>query len=401
MKLQHPTLAPEKLARQSFIGRAAKAAASAVVAAYMLFSPLNEGVAQAQERPEAAEHGPRTRSFSGEVRQGTQVLSLLSSERIMGEQVFPATIADVNVSAVDATGVEFSVTLVPGQGRQENATFRVNYDGTRSGATGVIDALGFRNFSVQQGEGGAANLSFDYSERPRRREITAGGEEVRPFRRRHALREYEDPALSHFGGTVDMAGRRRDFTLDNPFDVGGNVYANEAGSSVWATARYALRNQGPMNLLDLRLSAGNMWFGEQAAPFAALYLRPGLDIWRFRLNYYGTVATVGNMPSWMYTAHSLGLGYSQPLGEHTRLRLGAVGGGALSYPAWDDIYFNMVFGASFEHRGFLAYAMPGFYFAANDPIRVAYVGYYRPQFQNVEFGLQMRFYEDQYTARLW
>ncbi|MEW6722914.1 MAG: hypothetical protein AB1324_06655, partial [Candidatus Micrarchaeota archaeon] len=55
----------------------------------------------------------------------------------------------------------------------------------------------------------------------------------------------------------------------------------------------------------------------------------------------------------------------------------------------------------FEHRGFLAYAMPGFYFAANDPIRVAYVGYYRPQFQNVEFGLQMRFYEDQYTARLW
>jgi hypothetical protein len=61
----------------------------------------------------------------------------------------------------------------------------------------------------------------------------------------------------------------------------------------------------------------------------------------------------------------------------------------------------MVFGASAEFHNFLIYAAPQFYFAAPDPIRTAFVGHYRPQFQNVEFGVQYRFLEDQYTARLF
>jgi hypothetical protein len=334
----------------------------------------------------------------------------------MGEQVSPATIAGVNVSAVDDRGVEFIVTLVPTQGRQENATFRVDYDGSRSGAVGVIDALGFRNLSVRQGEGGNAQLSFDYTDRPGRarpREepppVQGGGEIATTGPSSGSLdadsgiinaARYQDPALCPYPDNVDMGGRRRPISLDNAWDIGGNVYANEAGSSVWAAIRYTYRGSSARPF-DAILNGGNMWFGEQAAPFARLLLRPGISVWRLRLNYYGSVAAVGNMPSVLYTSHSVGLGYSQPIGDNFRLRLGGIIGGALSYPAWDDIYFNMAFGASAEFHNFLVYVMPNFYFAANDPIKTAFVGNYRPQFQDVEFGVQYRFYEDQYTARLF
>ena len=38
---------------------------------------------------------------------------------------------------------------------------------------------------------------------------------------------------------------------------------------------------------------------------------------------------------------------------------------------------------------------------APDPIKEAYVGYYRPESQNVQFGVQTRFLDDMYTARLF
>lgn len=211
---------------------------------------------------------------------------------------------------------------------------------------------------------------------------------------------YIDQALSSTPDDVNISGRRRTISLDNPWDLGGNVYANEAGSAIWGSVRYSLRSGG-RRPFDVRLDGGNIWFGEQAAPFARLYLRPALEVWRLKGVYYGSISAIGNLPSVLYTSHSLGLGYSQPIGDNFRLRAGFVIGGALSYPAWDDIYFNMAGGLSAEISNFLVYAMPQFYFAAPDPIKTAYVGHYRPQFQNAEFGVQYRFYEDQYTARIF
>jgi len=209
-----------------------------------------------------------------------------------------------------------------------------------------------------------------------------------------------DLALSPTPDEVDLAGRRRPISLSNSWDMGGNVYANEAGSSIWGSIRYTYRGSGRRPFYA-RVDGGNIWFGEQAAPFARLYARPAIEFWNFKLAYYGSVGFMGNMPSYLYTSHSVGFGYSQPIGDNFRLRVGAVIGGALSYPAWDDIYLNLATGISAEISDFLVYLMPNFYFAAPDPIKTAYMGYYRPQFQNMEFGIQYRFLEDQYTARVF
>lgn len=214
--------------------------------------------------------------------------------------------------------------------------------------------------------------------------------------------DYSDRELSPFSTEVNISGRRRSISLDNAWDLGGNVYANEAGSAVFGTVMYSLRGSGSTpRPLDIRFDGGNIWFGPQAAPFARLMIRPSVNFWRFKLAYYGSVAALGNMPSVLYTSHSVGFGYSQPLGENARLRLGAVIGGALSYPKWDDIYLNLATGLSLEIHNFMIYGMPNFYFAAPDPIKTAYFGHYRPEFQNIEFGAQYRFLEDQYTARLF
>ncbi len=213
--------------------------------------------------------------------------------------------------------------------------------------------------------------------------------------------EYQDVSLSPGATEVNISGRPRRITLDNPWDIGGNLYVNEAGSAVSGSVRYSYRGTRTRRPFDARFDAGNIWFGEQAAPFARLMIRPGIDFWRFRLVYYGSVATMANMPSQLYTSHSVGFGYSQPIGSITRLRMGAVIGGALSYPKWDDIYFNLATGASLEVNNFLLYAMPQFYFAAGNPMQTAYIGHYTPRFQDVEFGMQYRFMEDQYTARIF
>lgn len=244
------------------------------------------------------------------------------------------------------------------------------------------------------------------AERPAEPEVSEpedAAEALRPdFDAQAALEQaaqYQDVSLSPGATEVNISGRPRSITLDNPWDIGGNLYVNEAGSAVSGSVRYSYRGTRTRRPFDARFDAGNIWFGEHAAPFARLMIRPGIDFWHFRLVYYGSVATMANMPSQLYTSHSLGFGYSQPIGESVRLRLGAVIGGALSYPKWDDIYFNLATGASLEVNNFLLYAMPQFYFAAGNPMQTAYVGHYTPRFQDVEFGMQYRFLDDQYTAR--
>jgi hypothetical protein len=403
MKIQHEE--PHKTISKT--GRFARIAAIAA-AALIHFSPLTENAARAQDRPEqsAGTTSQQGKEYSAVVSTGTSVLSLLNSERVLGEQTFPTSIADLRVSAIDEQGVGFTLTLdqPASRGGPTSAEFRVNFDGTTSGQSGILGPLGFSGFTVESAEGGQARLSFRYSEGPsgRHRRVSVGSEEPQILRRRHHdYEEYQDPVLSPFVDRVNINGRRRDITLDNNLDIGGNVVANEAGSAVFGSIRYSLPGGRTMHPLDLRFDGGNIWFGEQAAPFARLFVRPSIEFWRLKLAYYGSVATLGNMPSYIYTSHSIGFGYSQPLGPDARLRLGVVGGGALSYPSWDDIYFNIAAGASFEYKNFLAYAMPNFYFAASNPMETAYIGHYRPRFQDIELGVQMRFYEDQYAARLF
>jgi hypothetical protein len=203
--------------------------------------------------------------------------------------------------------------------------------------------------------------------------------------------DYTDAALTRFDDSVDITGRPRTITLSHDWDMGGKVIANEAGSSVSASLRF--RKYGA-------LSAGNIWFGEQAAPFATLTGGYAQNLWRLKFLYLGRISALGNMPSQLYTSHSLGMGYSQPIGNW-RLRLAGIIGGALSYPAYDDIYLNFVVGASVEwNKKLLIYAVPEFYFAAKTPQESIAAKYYWPRFQNVHTGVEYRVYDD-YAGRIF
>jgi hypothetical protein len=328
-----------------------------------------------------------------------EILSLINSERVMGEQLSPSSIAELRVRSIDAQGVDLRFQL-DGQ----SVDLRINYDGTTTGNVRVLERLGLNDFQVERVNGGlsgSARVNFNYSELPLDRP-SAGREQTQELRlTRAAPGQYDDPVLCPYSDQVNVLGMRRHLELTSPWDLGGNVYSNEAGSSVYATARGVIRRPNGYVPLDTRFSAGNIWFGEQAAPFASLYVRPAFQAWYLRGAYYGRVSLMGNMASTVYTSHSLGLGASIPFDGNNRLRLGAVVGGAVSFPSYDDIYLNLATGISFEHRNWLIYAMPTFFMAAPTPIQSAYYGNYRPQFQNIDFGVQTRFYEDRMAVRVF
>ncbi|NYZ74280.1 hypothetical protein H0O00_03995 [Candidatus Micrarchaeota archaeon] len=204
---------------------------------------------------------------------------------------------------------------------------------------------------------------------------------------------YTDPSLSPYLTNVDISGKHRKMSLNNSFDFGAKLDVNEAGSAFSPSIRYR-------DLVEV--DPGVMWFTPKAQTvlFGRLLVRPEINVWRFKGVYYGSVALLGNMPSSVYHSHSVGLGYSQPIGKDFRLRIGGVIGGALSHPAWDDVYLNFSTGISGEiHKMVLLYLMPTFYFAANDPMKTAYIGYYWPKIQDIEAGIQVT--KDQWTGRLY
>ena len=380
-------------------------------AASLMLSPMLERNAHAQEAQQTQRAESNRRQFDGMVSQGSEVLSLINSERVLDQSVSPFNMAELRVSAIDQTGVQFTFMMNatgPASPSVER-TFRVNFDGTRSGDNSVLRMLGIENLAVFSAPNNQASISFSYTDSlpPGTQLPTTLTMRAQPPQedsqvlRRPTTDPNRDLALHPFFDRVDVTGRSRDITLNHDWDMGGHVYSNEAGAAAWATLRYAPRASWAQTPLDLRLSGGNMWFGEQAAPFARLFVRPEVDFWRMKATYYGSFATIGNLPSVIYTSHALGLGYSQPIGEDSRLRLGVIAGGGLSYPAWDNIYFDISAGASFQHKNWIVYAMPNFTMAAPNPIMVGYAPYYRPQFENVLFGVQARFLDDMYTARIF
>jgi hypothetical protein len=205
--------------------------------------------------------------------------------------------------------------------------------------------------------------------------------------------EYSDPALETYPNNTHINGKPR--SVMNPesgFDVGGNFIGNEAGAAGFMSARY----RG-----IARLDTGALtWNGLPMLPFARLMVSPNLEIWRIKMGYYGSVGAIHGMPSDVYFSSAGGIGYSQPIGNNFRFRLGGVIGGSGSYPAWDNTHFSLSAGASMElFRCFTIYGVPTFYFAADGPIETAYIMNYKPRFQSMEFGIQG--IANEYTARIF
>lgn len=209
---------------------------------------------------------------------------------------------------------------------------------------------------------------------------------------------YQDTATAPSAAS-DISETERRIPLDNDFSIGGRVIGNPAGTAILADASYR-------DLVEVR--AGNIWFYDIPAPFGNLRVTPQVELWRFKLKYFGTLTGMYDMPSYLYSTHSGLLGFSYPVqldsSDQSRqfwIRLGGVGGGAFSYPKWDDIYFNLVTGLSFQLTGYprsgfdyLIYGMVTSYAAAETPPQSAYIGNYGLRYQNVEFGFQARIFDD-------
>lgn len=331
---------------------------SAVAAAVMLyFSPMTENIAKAQDKP-PKDNGRRVLDFSDE---WEEIEAGEPAEKPPAEEKKPEPPAE-----------EKAPEKPPEAAEENKATIDATAEEEVDISAQTEQKVFYHNFSLDP--------------------------------QSKARSEYEDPALSASPNLVDVSGKRRKVNLDNNWDLGGNILGNEAGTSVFGSVRFR----------DLaRFDGGEMsYYGQHMMPFARLYVRPEVNLWRFKAAYYGSLATAGNLPSWLYTSHSVGLGYSQPIPldrnkdyRKFRIRLGTVGGGALSYPAFDDLYYNLAAGMSLQLAGYpdgrfdyLIYGMPAFYAAASDPMKTSYIMYYKPRFQNVEFGAQARIFDD-YTLR--
>jgi len=165
--------------------------------------------------------------------------------------------------------------------------------------------------------------------------------------------------------------------------VGGKVIANEAGASIAGSLNY-----GMWGGFDFGVIA----FSEHQAPFFTLSVTPGLEKKGVKFRYFGRL-TFTNLNSWLYTSHSLALGYGKQF-EKWGFSLGGIAGGALSYPNYDNIYFNMGAGLSFNYKEMLyVYAMAKSYFAAGNAMQSSYVGYYSPKYQGVEVGTVIKINE--------
>ncbi|NYZ77465.1 hypothetical protein H0O02_04090 [Candidatus Micrarchaeota archaeon] len=209
--------------------------------------------------------------------------------------------------------------------------------------------------------------------------------DINPFYSKPALAE-EVPTGST--GSTSTAGNTNTAKADNAnrlkdLALGGKLIGNEAGVSIAATMNYGMWGGADI---------GVMMFGERESPYFVLSLTPGLEKKGVKFRYFGKLAFV-QLNSWIYTSHSLSLGYGKQF-KNWGFNLGVIAGGALSYPTYDNIYFNMAGGVSFNIKETLyLYALAKSYFAAGNAMRTAYVGYYGPKFQGVEAGILVKIKE--------
>lgn len=208
---------------------------------------------------------------------------------------------------------------------------------------------------------------------------------------------YDDPQTQLFSpaGISPRAGE----ISKNDWDMGGALISNEAGMGIRAHASWR----------DIiHIIGGNAWLNGLAVPFGGVLASPEANIWRFSFRYFGTLNGVGNLPSYLFSAHTLAFRFSFPFqldssdeSRMLRLNLGMSGGGAFDYPNFMDYHFNMVPGLSLRLDGYpdsrfsyALYALSTFPFCAPTPQETAYIGKFQPFFQHAEVGFNARIFQD-------
>lgn len=207
---------------------------------------------------------------------------------------------------------------------------------------------------------------------------------------------YDDPAARLIlpEGLVRNRG-----ISSNDWDMGGALISNEAGMGIRAHASWR----------DIvTMHAGNAWLNGLAVPFGGVLVSPEANIWRFGFRYFGTLNGVGNLPSYLFSAHTAAFKFSFPFrldpsdeSRVLRLNFGMSGGGAFDYPNFMDYHFNMVPGLSLRLGGYpdsrfsyILYALATFPFCAPTPQETAYIGRFQPFFQHAEVGFNAHIFED-------
>jgi hypothetical protein len=372
-----------------------RAVAGVVVSAFLFATPLVSNSAMADD-------GPKKGKGSGEA---IEIVPLLSDEK--AEAALRAAAKDPNYSAEKRAEAKKAADALAAKkkiGEQVDAKVEgyksMSGEATEDGP-GVTDSItetdeyidDLEEFSeeieaIERGEEPAA-------EEGKPLEAAEDGESAvsHNFIFNPDLAEmikYLDTNLAPVPGMVGVRGESKKSALDQPIDVGSRIVGNEAGHAFFGAFSY-------LNLIRLDAGAA-MFVGGAAVPIGRVMLSPELNIPYLRgepgqgnvkMAYYGSAAFAGNMPSWVYSSHSAALGWSQSAGKNFTLRIGGIVGGAFSHPAYDDIFANLSTGLSMEFgKTVLIYAIPTCYFAADNPMRTAYIGYYEPKFQDVEVGIQ-------------
>ncbi len=208
---------------------------------------------------------------------------------------------------------------------------------------------------------------------------------------------YDDPQSQLFSPIL-VSPRTRGIT-DNDWNMGGALFFTEAGGGPLVHTEYR-------NVFYGR--AGNIWINGLAVPFGGILVTPEANVWRFGFRYFGTLYGVGNLPSYLFSAHTAAFKFSFPFSldsshDYRKLRLnfGMSGGGAFDYPNFMDYHFNMVPGISLRLSGYpdsrFSYALYGlstFYFCAPTPPETAYIGRFEPFFQHAEVGFTAKIFQD-------
>ena len=211
--------------------------------------------------------------------------------------------------------------------------------------------------------------------------------DLNPFQpSKDAVAEDKPPTL------LEFEGKGKPFKSN--LALGGDVFSNEAGSSVALSLNYG--EHGGVK------AGGISFIGDRMYPFASISLLPQ---WKLKLGRgenpakmlfkFGVAGALTNINSVGYISAMGGIGFEKRINKDLTLWIGTVGGGALSAPKYDNIFFKAMGGASMQWDwgngfAFQPYIIWESYFAADTAMGSAYVGRYNMQFQSIEAGILSR-----------
>ncbi len=221
--------------------------------------------------------------------------------------------------------------------------------------------------------------------------------------------EYNDPATSSMPN-VSMTGSRWDgISLDHHWDAGAKVYANSAFQSYSLELNRTFSQNSMWRETYFGAGTGAMMTGDLQHPFGTLSAKPKLTLgsekWNVNLLYYGRY-TYTTMNSDHYVYQGLGAGFSGYLAHGFRLRAAGFAAGGIS-SKYDELYGSGTGGLSLawgrrpklNDEAFLAYGMVTSYLAAPTAHEVLWIPSYRPRFQEVEVGAQVKI--EEYSGRIF